>query len=79
MHYFRNDAYPFNECGDPSICEKPIGSCSGTTCPIECTTEYLDEGTYFVVVTLGDNVGLERVYYAVIILGICCDIDIAFG
>ena len=73
------DAYPFDECYDPSVCEEPIGSCSGTACPLECTTECLPEGTYYAVVTLVDNVGLERVYYAVIILGVCCDIDIAFG
>ncbi|MCJ7814392.1 MAG: hypothetical protein MUP34_03115 [Candidatus Atribacteria bacterium] len=59
--------------------KKPICCCSGTTCPIECTAEFLDESTYFVVVTLGDNVGLKRVYYALIVLGVCCDIDITYG
>ena len=73
------DAYPFDECCDPSICEEPIGSCSGTACPIECTTECLDEGTYYAVVTLVDNVGLERVYYAMIVLGADCDIDVTYG
>jgi len=56
--------YPFDVCCDPSICEEPIGSCSGTECPILCTTECLDEGTYWAVITLVDNVGLETVYYA---------------
>jgi len=60
--------YPFDECCDPSICEEPIGSCSGTECPIDCTTECLDEGTYWVVITLVDNVGLETVYIAEIIV-----------
>jgi len=73
------DAYPFDECCDPSICEEPIGSCSGTACPIECTTECLDEGTYYAVVTLVDNVGLERMYYAMIVLGADCDIDVTYG
>jgi hypothetical protein len=62
------EGYPFDECCDPSICEEPIGSCSGTTCPIECTTECLDPGTYWAVVTLVDNVGNESVYYAEIVL-----------
>jgi len=62
------DGDPFDECCDPSICEEPIGSCSGTACPIECTTECLDAGTYYAVVTLVDNVGLEEIYYAEIVL-----------
>ena len=73
------DDYPFDECCDPSICEEPIGSCSGTTCPLECTTECLDEGTYYAVITLVDNVGLEEVYYAEIVLGADCDIDVTQG
>ena len=58
------DDYPFDVCCDPSICEEPIGSCSGTECPILCTTECLDEGTYWAVITLVDHVGLETVYIA---------------
>ena len=73
------DAYPFDECCDPSVCEEPIGSCSGTACPIECTTECLTEGTYYAVITLVDNVGLEEVYYAEIVLGADCDIDVTEG
>ena len=73
------DGYPFDECCDPSICEEPIGSCSGTDCPLECTTECLDEGTYYAVITLVDNVGLETVYYAKIVLGADCDIDVTQG
>jgi len=73
------DEYPFDECCDPSICEEPIGSCSGTSCPIECTTECLTEGEYFAVITIVDNVGLETVYYAGIVLGADCDIDITRG
>ena len=73
------DGDPFDECCDPSVCEEPIGSCSGAACPIECTTECLPEGTYYAVVTLVDAVGLEKVYYAEIILGADCDIDITEG
>ena len=62
------DDYPFDKCCDPSICEEPIDSCSGTECPIECTTDCLTAGTYYAVVTLVDNVGNETVYYAEIIL-----------
>jgi len=62
------DDYPFDVCCDPSICEEPIGSCSGTECPILCVTECLEEKTtpYWAVITLVDNVGLETVYYAAI-------------
>jgi hypothetical protein len=70
---------PFDECCDPSICEEPIGSCSGTACPIECTTECLTEGIYYAVITLVDNVGLEEVYYAMIILGADCSIEVIEG
>ena len=62
------DDYPFDECCDPSICEEPIGSCSGIDCPIECITECLTAGSYYAVVTLIDEVGNETVYYAEIIL-----------
>ena len=58
------DGYPFDVCCDPSVCEEPIGSCSGTTCPIECATGCLSAGTYWAVITLVDNVGLETVYIA---------------
>jgi hypothetical protein len=40
------------------------------TLDIECTTNCLAEGTYYAVVTLMDNVGLERVLYAEIVLGL---------
>ena len=79
------DDYPFNECCDPSICEEPIGSCSGTSCPIEeCITDCLIAGTYYAVVTLVDHVGNETVYYAKIVLsgdGATgdCDIDVWAG
>jgi hypothetical protein len=46
------------------------------TLDIECTTNCLAEGTYYAVVTLMDNVGLERVLYAEIVLGPECDIDV---
>jgi len=62
------DGEPFDECCDPSICEEPIGSCSGTTCPIECVTDCLTAGTYYAVVTLVDAVGNDIVYYAMIVL-----------
>ncbi|GAF84912.1 unnamed protein product, partial [marine sediment metagenome] len=62
------DGEPFDDCCDPSICEEPIGSCSGTECPILCITDCLTAGTYYAVVTLVDAVGNEAVYYARIVL-----------
>ena len=43
--------------------EDPIASDSGA-CPIDFTTECLEAGTYYAVVSLVDNVGLEQNYYA---------------
>ena len=62
------DGDPFDECCDPNVCEEPIGSCSGTDCPIVCETDCLTKGTYYAVVTLVDEVGNETVYYAEIVL-----------
>jgi len=50
--------YPYNECCEIP-CEEPIDTCSGTACPIECTTECLTGGTYYAVVTLSDATGNE--------------------
>ena len=63
------DGWPFDKCCDPNVCEEPIGTCSGTDCPIDCTTACLDAGTYYAIVTLVDNVGLEETYYAKIVVG----------
>ena len=71
--------YPFDVCCDPSICEEPIGSCSGTECPIICETECLLEGTYYAVVNLVDNVGNETAYYAKIVLGADGTTDVKYG
>jgi hypothetical protein len=60
------DGDPFDECCDPNVCEEPIGSCSGTDCPIVCETVCLTAGDYYAVITLADNVGNETVYYALI-------------
>ena len=73
------DGDPFDDCCDPNVCEEPIGSYSGTDCPIECATECLPEGTYYAVVTLVDNVSNETVYYAEIVLGADCSIEVREG
>ena len=75
------DGDPFDVCCDPDICEEPIGSCSGTECPILCVTDCLTAGTYYAVITLVDAVGNETVYYAKIVLGAFpdCDIEITEG
>jgi hypothetical protein len=77
------DGIPFDDCCDPSVCEEPIASGSGV-CPIDFTTECLDAGTYYVVVNLVDKVGLEKVYYARIVISVDgltedCDIDVYQG
>jgi hypothetical protein len=68
------DEDPFDICCE-TPCTEPIFTCSGTSCPIECTTECLeahpDGGTnenapdwYYVVISLVDEVGNEGKYYA---------------
>ena len=42
-------------------------------------TMCLTAGTYYAVVTLVDAVGIEEVFYAEIILGADCDIDVTDG
>jgi len=60
---------PFKTCCNIP-CEEPVDTCSGTACPIECTTICLDgsgEGEdYYVLVDLVDNVGNEVRYYAIL-------------
>ena len=78
------DGEPFDECCDPSVCEEPIGSCSGTECPILCVTDCLDADTYYAIITLVDAVGNETVYYAQIDVSgdgstEDCDIDVYEG
>jgi len=58
---------PFDTCCDPSVCEEPIASDSGV-CPIDFTTECLEAGTYYAVISLVDKVGLEQDYYAKIVV-----------
>ena len=62
------DSDPFDQCCDPSVCEEPMGSGSGTECPIDFTTDCLTAGTYYAIVTLVDAVGNETMYYAKIVL-----------
>src|SRR5665648_546574 len=62
------DAYPFDVCCDPTVCEEPIGTGSGIDCPIDFTTVCLTAGTYWAVISLVDNVGLEQNYYAKIVV-----------
>ena len=42
-------------------------------------TMCLTAGTYYAVVTLVDAVDIEEVFYAEIILGVDCDIDVTDG
>jgi len=78
------DDYPFDECCDPSICEEPIGTCSGIECPISCVTECLPAGEYYAVGTMVDAVGNEvEGYMRIVISGDGstedCDIDVWAG
>jgi hypothetical protein len=60
------DAYPFDNCCDVP-CIEPIDGDSGV-CPIVFTTDCLVADTYYAVVNLVDNVGLEQNYYAKIVV-----------
>lgn len=68
---------PFDICCE-TPCEEPIYTCSGTTCPIECTTDCLEEEEYYyVVVNLVDNVGNEVEYYGIMGLNSECEVIIS--
>ncbi|MDD4362747.1 MAG: hypothetical protein PHD33_00855 [Atribacterota bacterium] len=67
------DTNPHNKCCSIP-CAEPVFTCSGTDCPIECTTDCLEEGTYYVITNLVDNVGIEKEYYVKIEIGSDCDI-----
>ncbi len=67
---------PFDKCCE-TPCDEPIFTCSGTACPIDCTTDCLDAGDkYYVVVNLVDNVGWEAEYYATIVLDTACGVTV---
>ena len=57
---------PLMNAVTPLSVKNHIGSCSGTACTIECTTECLPEETYYAVLALVDEVGFETVYYTMI-------------
>jgi len=58
------DANPFDTCC-LTPCVEPIGTCSGTDCPIECVSACLTEETeLFVVATLVDQVGNKSKAFA---------------
>jgi len=52
------DKYPFDDCCE-TPCKEPVFVCSGTDCPIECTTECLTEELYYVIVNLVDHVAMK--------------------
>jgi len=70
------DTDPFDECCEIP-CEEPIGTCSGTACPILCVTDCLDEDEdYYVILTLADNVGNTVEYYAIVSLDTACGVTV---
>ena len=80
---------PFNTCC-LTPCVEPVYTCSGTACPILCTTSCLAGptaaqlavspsavATYYVVETLADAVGNTQKYYAIITLDSSCVVTVA--
>ncbi|KUK66522.1 MAG: hypothetical protein XD85_0167 [Parcubacteria bacterium 34_609] len=61
------DGDPFDVCCE-TPCKEPIFTCSGTACPVDCTSTCLKDGIYYAVVNLVDNVGHEVEYYAKLVL-----------
>ena len=57
------DEDPFDTCC-LTECVEPIGTCSGTDCPIECVSACLDDTVLFAVATLVDQVGNESKAFA---------------
>lgn len=69
------DENPHDECC-AIPCAEPIYTCSGTECPVECTTDCLDEGNYYLITNLVDNVGIEQEYYATVEIESDCSITV---
>jgi len=60
------DTSPFDACCD-LVCATPIETCSGTACPVDCSTSCLTvKKQYYVIISLVDNVGNEQKYYAML-------------
>ncbi|HKK82829.1 MAG TPA: hypothetical protein VJ958_01225, partial [Atribacterota bacterium] len=63
---------PFDECC-ATPCYEPFFTDNGTGCPIEVTTDCLDDDeVYYVVMDMVDNVGNESSYYATIEMESTC-------
>jgi hypothetical protein len=73
------DENPFDDCCE-TTCAEPEYTCSGTDCPVECSTgciEVEDGGDeYYVIATLVDEVGNDVEYYAIIDIDSDCDIEV---
>ncbi len=73
------DEDPFAECCTIP-CVEPVFTCSGTDCPIECSTGCLvvgEEGDkYYVIVSMVDQVGNDMEYYATIEIESDCEITV---
>jgi predicted small secreted protein len=67
---------PFDVCCE-TPCDEPISTCSGTICPVLCTTDCLEAGEdYYVVASLVDKVGNEEEYYAIVSLDTACGVTV---
>ena len=67
------DRDPVDQCC-LATCWTPIDTCSGTACPIDCTTMCLltyaggADKTYYAIVTLADAVGNKTNYYVTLVV-----------
>jgi hypothetical protein len=72
------DEDPFDVCCEVP-CAEPAYTCSGTECPITCSTgciEVTDGDDYWVVVSLADEAGNDVEYYATIEIDSDCSITV---
>ena len=67
------DRDPVDQCC-LATCWTPIDTCSGTACPIDCTTMCLvtyaggTDKTYYAIITLADAVGNKTNYYVTLVV-----------
>jgi len=77
LKFYKDD--PFDECCD-ATCEEPVYTCSGTACPIECTTKCLDaDEDYYVIASLADAVGNKVTTYGYFKFNSACYVTYKIG
>jgi len=72
---------PYDVCCTTE-CAEPVGTCGTAACPIDCVTDCVPGNTtllpvsYYIVMSMLDNVGNENKYWAMITFDSDCDVSV---